>query len=1138
MKTQRVITILALFLSGFFAPTLRELAPLTSLARAASPAARKVEVINVGITEYQNIEDSYDRYERLFQQLAESANANTPVTFKFAIGNYGEVLDWYNKGWIDIAILSATPVADLLNKAGTVELDKIEKAYIGDVSISRTPAKSNQGVRDLFPRLERPDPFKYRTGCIVLKSDDLKTIDDIKRLWQQDQVKFLFVRPYSMSGYILPKEALRQHGIYPRPDQMEFTYEHAKSLAKIRKSTTDQTAAKKRLVAFVLDTTQEQGDPPQIFERIPIKELDDYRIPREIVLANYHQENDVGVDKRYPNKFEKYKAIMIDLFNNWKGRKASGPPRRSGSSDVAPVTIEWRQRSDKWRADYDLGRVAMKNIQLPRELFYRSSLDALLEDLAKKIDRRDAQAKRPRTVGKSPRQAEYTDIEGLPRLALVLSGGGAKCAYQAGAIVEIEKKLQEINSRREGEGKRPLDVGLVVGTSGGAINALLVAAGVTRDPKAAEELAAMWASFKQQQFFQPSRRVNVAFGLCFGLLQALTITVAVLLFGRQSMNWPKTVFVLAVMAAFEIAAFLYFRLPWRAIGWVLGIEALFVFSIIGIVLIVGLVITRIQNWWKERKATHATEKSEAQPADGETAIRPEQEPSGDHWRWLTIVLMLAFSIIEWIIAKAPGLDRLVSDLTTNHWADHTWMLVTLVCNLSFPYPLAIAILMTVIGGVIWESFDWNRKRETLVWWMTVILIAVSAGVLLEAFFRENAPSKAVGIEEAFAQKIPVLLQRTVKPDFKPSPPRKDETALQSISRQLMDENAPGLERDLVITTSRLPMNLPERDDLINNSPEELDKHEKLTKQAELVNSLPDDLYFYFRKNTDEKLKPPLDKKFVPFKYNPEKLLDVVIGSSTIYPIFPSRELKDVALGSEERSFELVDKISIVDGGFIHNIPIEAAGLWKASHVIVIEASALRPQNQPRHFWDNAMMAFGYLFSQAQRSDKLARGNAETFELRPTSQCEKENTLPSCAGSQNLPEPDMDTFDFSDYLLRNAFRMGAADAIGCVPCINCPAAQVCAAGYDPENSRPLFIRVPGPPLFRSPALSSSLATAADRKNRRPRGSAKVHVSGSRLTAETGARGSARPPVMSPLSFLKAKLLLLQTWFMEIAAIDGV
>jgi hypothetical protein len=828
--------------------------------------------------------------------------------------------------------------------------------------------------------------------------------------------------------------ALHKNGIYPKPEQLKFTYEHSKSLGEMRTALQDQSAvAKKHLVAFVLDgTTYEppSGGPAQIFRKIGIPDLDAHAIPRELVLANYHQEkdkleityppgdeppaNDDAAERersnqmRQSNKFQKYKALMTRIFKNWK---APAPVVRRNtliaSVNRPDISVALRTRSGGWQDDYKMGQEAIRDIQLPRDLLYRSTLDDLLNDLARDIDR-----------------------GGSPRLALVLSGGGAKCAYQAGAIVEIENKIKEINSKR-GARRPPLQIDLVVGTSGGAINALLAGLGVTTAPNAPDEMARIWSSFKQQDFFQPSGRFNLVFGLCFGLLQALLITVAVLLFGRHSMNWAMTLKVLALIGVLEIVACMYFRVRWRNIAWALGAEGVLLGFIIATVLIVGVVIDATGRWWwkKQRPTTGEV----PQGVDVEPVASPLFERNLQHWRWLTIVLMLAFSILEMLIAKAPGLDARVSRLSSSHWIDHVWMLLTLVCNWSFPYPLAIAVLMTVIGGVVWGTFDWNQRRETFVWWMAIILITVSAGLVLEVLFRQNAPSKAQGIEDAFAQHIPELIRRTVKSDFNPLPPREGEAPLQAISRQLMDENAPMLQRDLVITTSRLPINA--------NSAENINEDD-----AQRVNNLPDDLYFYFRHNKDEELKPPLDKRFIPFKRNPEKLLDVVIGSSTIYPIFPSRVLKNVSLGSEEvKAPKAIKKMKIIDGGFIHNIPIEAAGLWKASHIILIEASPLQPQNEPRHFWDNAMLAFGYLFTQAQRSDKLARGAAEIFELRPTSECEKLSTLPSCTGDKNLPEPDMDTFDFSKELVRNAFQWGRKDV---------------------ASETPLFTRVPGPPLLRS------------------------------------------------------------------------
>src|SRR5205823_8865613 len=77
------------------------------------------------------------------------------------------------------------------------------------------------------------------------------------------------------------------------------------------------------------------------------------------------------------------------------------------------------------------------------------------------------------------------------RLAVVFSGGGAKCSYQIGAIRAIEEKLAQL--RRE-TGDDSLDIALVVGTSGGAINALPVAMGMSCTPALCDELAAVWRS--------------------------------------------------------------------------------------------------------------------------------------------------------------------------------------------------------------------------------------------------------------------------------------------------------------------------------------------------------------------------------------------------------------------------------------------------------------------------------------------------------------------------------------------------------------------------------------------------------------------------------------------------------------------
>ena len=965
-------------------PELRRSQAASATVQFAGP--KPAQVLKVGITEYQNVEKAYTNYEKLFQQLA--AVSDEPINFEFAIGNYGEVLEWYNRGDIDVAVLSAMPVAKLLLEAGSGDVAALSEAYVGDVSVREPPTKSEVPTAEIVDESINPsqkDSFTYRSVCLTLSSDpDLgatnggqpRTITDLQRLWNNNSdkkpFKFLFVRPYSLSGYILPRYILSEYGINPTPDQMEFSYAHGKSLMKmLDESKKDPSKPKTRYVAFVLDGTNypvDKDTPQHAFQQIKIDKLQNVNIPREKVFVNHNLDKD---------KFKQYKTLMKRLFDNWKNKDSY---------------LQLRKPVANWQYDYEDSTAAVATVAVPRQLLYKTTISELLEDFARYVDQ-------PNTDDRVP-----------PRLALVLSGGGAKCAYQAGAIAAIEAKLRKINEGRT----RPIDINLVVGTSGGAINALLVAAGVTKAKDATGELAGLWESFRQQQFFQPSRRFNLAFGLCFGLMQALLITVAVLIFGRHSVKRVAIALIVLTIVAVELGFAWYFGARWMNFAKVLFWQAVGIALTIAIVRGVGSLITSgIKN----------------QPNRFGRTLKPfANDPH--HWRLLTVVLMLGVSALEIVIAKCPGLDERVTRLSDNHWIDHGWMIVTLICNWSFPYPLFIGLLMAAVGAVIWRNFDWTRRRPVLVWAMSILLVLGAIGLVWETFFRASAPSKAQGIEHAFAEKLPSLIKKTVESDFAIEPPQDGESALQQISKKVMDPNRPMLQRDLVITTSRLP----------------IDVSESVTQtQADLVNGLHDDLYFYFRANQDEQLKPPLDRRFIPLKLNADKLLDVVIGSSTIYPIFPSRVLTGVHLGNEEKQMERIERMSIVDGGYIHNIPIEAAVKWKASHIILIEASPNATQSTPKDFWDHSMTAFGYLFNQAQLTDKLVRGATETFELRPTSFCEKQDTLPSCVGAANRPEPDMDTFDFSPSLVQKAFDRGTEDVNG---------------------PKPLFMRVPGPPLFRS------------------------------------------------------------------------
>jgi len=325
------------------------------------------------------------------------------------------------------------------------------------------------------------------------------------------------------------------------------------------------------------------------------------------------------------------------------------------------------------------------------------------------------------------------------------------------------------------------------------------------------------------------------------------------------------------------------------------------------------------------------------------------------------------------------------------------------------------------------KYDWNANRVSLTNTLFIGVLGVAALSMAFALFKETSLSYATGIENKFASELPGLLKCSGQNIMKGTD-LSIKAKLHDISKQVTGGM---LRRDLVITASQLPM-----DDRHENKWNGSGSESSSLKAREL----PEDLYFYFRiddRNLD-KPYPPTGRNFVSLnnKENNDKLLDIVIGSGTIYPLFPFREVEDIHFENTR-----VDKIRIIDGGFIHNSPIDAAVKWGATHIILIQASPVEKPFPPHNFLDNSLIAFDYLFSQAQSIDAISRGSVEIFELHPTSSCEKLNRDHNCT---NIYERDMNTCDFSQIMLRRAYDQGKQDV---------------------RSPQALFTRAPGMPLFR-------------------------------------------------------------------------
>ncbi len=83
------------------------------------------------------------------------------------------------------------------------------------------------------------------------------------------------------------------------------------------------------------------------------------------------------------------------------------------------------------------------------------------------------------------------------RCALVLMGGGARTAYQAGVLQAVGHMLQ----RKPGQSAAAFPFGILVGTSAGAMNATFLASRARKGLQAFADLATFWSALRSSQVY-------------------------------------------------------------------------------------------------------------------------------------------------------------------------------------------------------------------------------------------------------------------------------------------------------------------------------------------------------------------------------------------------------------------------------------------------------------------------------------------------------------------------------------------------------------------------------------------------------------------------------------------------------------
>ena len=244
-------------------------------------------------------------------------------------------------------------------------------------------------------------------------------------------------------------------------------------------------------------------------------------------------------------------------------------------------------------------------------------------------------------------------------------------------------------------------------------------------------------------------------------------------------------------------------------------------------------------------------------------------------------------------------------LGSNHLLHHAWLWLSFGVHSS-----AWSLFVIGLGALVLQAIRAKRGAQISLprrFSMTLLL----AGILGLPFLLvvimmqfEETLSGGQGMEQAMAEKLPQLINRHLEEQDEallelPSTADPRRT-LQNVSRQIIQRSL--LTRDLVLTGSCL---------------------ENQQQQ------LPPDLYFYASANPAGS-ETSYGEHGLSLQEHSEVLLDVVLGSGSIYPVFPARRIANLPDDGEQ--------IELIDGGYAHNSPIEAAVMWGATHMILIDVT--------------------------------------------------------------------------------------------------------------------------------------------------------------------------------------------------------
>lgn len=743
-----------------------------------------------------------------------SSTQNPPVQFQITAGSYREVTHWLGTGELDVALLtSGGYVRGVLQ---TELVDEFEYLATMDAGTGEGPWVTSERKADGFQRY-------YHSVAITHASNDDWTPEELRTLLETGQLKVFLVHPQSASGAQVPLLALKQIGIDLPEKAVQYMYSHTQVLESVAR----QAEGTKTLGFVWDDAIAKHADLETKLKQVHLPVLNSVKIPHDVLIAS----------RQYP-QLEAFKELL----------------EKHAYSEAEPLFLSSPDGNQEY---LDLEKQIRPLEQESNQLLVRQDLQG---------------------VGQLLAHAQKNATEFQPfRLAVVLSGGGARCAYQVGAISAVEDYLAELNS----EYGSNLDIDLVVGTSGGALNAVPVSMKVSTYPAGQTVWRDVWTSLDRRKIIKPSIAVRINAGIWFAFLQMTVVYLLSRLFKRQY-------------------------------------------------------ATRLKFFYR---------------------------------------ICLCLGAIEFALIWIPFEPWVL--LGHNQLLHHLW----LWCQLGSEYT---ALAMLFCGAIYYfvskvanhpNRSELKIKRGRIHWILTVGVLGLPLLQFVTMLIYEKTFSTSDGIRASLADGYSTMLEAHARHhdlDLRLDRKSPIDQRLQEMGQWIATNKV--LSRDLVLTTTAIDRSRAE---------------------------IPSELYFYLQANS-ESPKPEFGNRGIDMAKSPQQFMNIVLGSSAIYPVFPGQEVRGMPNEG--------DALELVDGGFAHNAPVEAAVLWGASHVLLVDVSPLKNRDGV-NLADSVIRGFGHLLRQSQLSDQRSRSEVVVVNL------------------QSRFEPALGVIDFSSNLIANGIEHGYQDATG-------------------------------------------------------------------------------------------------------------